>query len=67
VLDRIRCIEGINPKSEEIFAPYYYAFYQEFLYQTFATGSARTSRIRSSFLDRILAFLTSVSVVIGRK
>jgi zinc transport system permease protein len=42
-------------------------FYQEFLYQTFDTESARTSGIRGSRLDGVLALLTSVTVVIGMK
>jgi zinc transport system permease protein len=42
-------------------------FYQEFLYQTFDTESARTSGIRGSHLDAVLAILTSVTVVIGMK
>jgi zinc transport system permease protein len=42
-------------------------FYQEFLYQTFDTESARTSGIRVGLLDGILAVLTSVTIVIGMK
>lgn len=42
-------------------------FYQEFLYQTFDTESARTSGIRIGFLDGVLAVLTSITVVIGMK
>lgn len=42
-------------------------FYQELLYQTFDTESARTSGIKGGLLDGILALLTSVTVVIGMK
>jgi zinc transport system permease protein len=42
-------------------------FYQELLYQTFDAESARTSGIRTGFLDAVLAVLTSITVVIGMK
>ena len=42
-------------------------FYQEFLYQTFDAETARTSGIKVSLLDGILAVLTAVTVVIGMK
>ena len=42
-------------------------FYEELLYQTFDAESARTSGIRTGFLDAVLAVLTSITVVVGMK
>ena len=42
-------------------------FYQEFLFLTFDPESARTAGVNVSGLDRVLAVLTAVTVVLGMK